>query len=316
MTDLSRLLRSNLKFKHLQLLVTLDDLRHVGKAAESMHLTQPALSKALAELESIVGTRLFERSSRGTEPTPEGVALVFFARETIAQLDRVSEEFRAIETGSAGTVQVGSMMTASALLIPRSVVLVKERSPQTGIRVDEALIEILVERLLLGQLDLIIGRIDAIVNTAGLELERLYSDSVVVVSTPDHPIASEQNLCWADLHSCAWVLPPPGTSARARFDANLARHGMAPPRDLVETGSFLSLFSLVRDWGALAILAESTARYLSTMGLLKILPLPVVHVASPIGIIRVKGRRDTRAAALFCECARLAAMELASADVA
>lgn len=310
MSEVGRLLRSNLKFKHLQLLVTLDELRHVGRAAESMHLTQPALSKALAELEGIVGSRLFDRSSRGTEPTAEGQVLINFARETVTQLDRIAEQFHAIETGSAGTVHVGSMMTATALLIPRSVVLLKERSPRTAIHVEDALIESLVERLVLGQLDLIIGRPDAIANTAGLVVERLYSDGVVVVCAPDHPLASSEHLEWPQLQHCAWVLPPPGSSARARFDANYSKHGMSPPQDLVETGSFLTLFCQVRERGAVAILAESPARYFESLGLIKVLSLPAVHTASPIALVRVKGRRDSPAAALFCECARRAAAEM------
>ena len=75
-----RVLRSNLRLRHLQLLVALDELRHLGRAADFLALTQPAVSKMLAEVERMYGVALFTRSARGTEPTPAGRLVVRFAR--------------------------------------------------------------------------------------------------------------------------------------------------------------------------------------------------------------------------------------------
>lgn len=79
MTRIDRVLRSNLKLRHFQLLVALDQFRHLGRAAEFLSVTQPAVSKSLAEIESLFGLALFERSTRGTEPTPAGISVVRFA---------------------------------------------------------------------------------------------------------------------------------------------------------------------------------------------------------------------------------------------
>lgn len=310
MSKLKRLLRSNLKLKHLQLLIALDDLRHVGKVAELMHLTQPGISKALAEMESLIGARLFERSSRSTDPTHQGRQLILFARETLCQLDRVATELEAIESGSMGTVHIGSMMTANALLLPRGISLLKQRSVNATVRVDDGLIENLVERLLLGQLDLLIGRLDAIKNPVGLEFEPLYLDAVVVVSGPSHPLAQRQNLSWRDFDGEAWVLPPPDSAARSRFDQQLTMSGLSPLRDLVETGSFLSLVTLLRERRALAILSESLARYFQQLGVLLILDAPQVHAGTSIGFARVAGRRDSPPTELLCDCIRQAAREM------
>ena len=76
MTDLSRVLRSNLRLRHLQLLVALDQFRHLGRAAGFLSLTQPAVSKTLAEIERLFGVPLFTRSTRGTEPTAAGASVV------------------------------------------------------------------------------------------------------------------------------------------------------------------------------------------------------------------------------------------------
>ena len=76
MSQIDRVLRSNLKLRHLQMLVALDQFRHLGRAAEFLSVTQPAVSKSLAEIERMFGLALFERSTRGTEPTPYGDSVV------------------------------------------------------------------------------------------------------------------------------------------------------------------------------------------------------------------------------------------------
>lgn len=307
MQDLTRLLRSNIKFKHLHLLVAMNELRHVGKVAEFMHLSQPAISKALAELEAMVETALFERTSRGVVPTAAGELFIRFAQETLGQLDRVGDNFAALRTGAAGSVHIGSMTTATAILLPQAIMRMKERSPTTTVRVDEGLIEDLVERLALGRLDLIIGRLDAIPEPGGLLLEKLYDDAVVVVSAPGHSLASHATLTWADCAAQSWVLPPPMSSARRRFDAATVVHGMERPTDLVESASFLAILTLVRERGSLGILPNALARYCEQAGLLRVLPLPSVHLGSPIGIVRVEDRAEQPATTLFIDCLRAAA---------
>ena len=95
MAQIDRVLRSNLKLRHLQMLVALDQFRHLGRAAEFLSVTQPAVSKTLAEIESMFGLPLFERSTRGTEPTAAGASVVRFARSVLAGFDRTRDEIAA-----------------------------------------------------------------------------------------------------------------------------------------------------------------------------------------------------------------------------
>ena len=112
MKPLDRLLRSNLKLKHLQLLVALDQFRHLGRAAEFLALTQPAVSKTLAEVERQFGVGLFVRSTRGTEPTAQGHSLVRFARRVLVDLERTQQALAEGGEVAAGHVSVGAMMVA------------------------------------------------------------------------------------------------------------------------------------------------------------------------------------------------------------
>jgi hypothetical protein len=113
MADIDRVLRSNLKLRHLQLLVVLDQFRHLGRAAEFLSLTQPAVSKTLAEIERLFGVSLFDRSTRGTEPTPYGAAVVRFARSVLADYERTRDELAAVAAGATGRVRVGAMVVAT-----------------------------------------------------------------------------------------------------------------------------------------------------------------------------------------------------------
>jgi DNA-binding transcriptional LysR family regulator len=303
LSEPTHLLRSNTKFKHLQLVVAISERLHIGRVAELLHLSQPAVSKSLAEIESLIGAQLFERTPSGLVETAQGKIFVRYARETLAQLGRVADDLAAARQGLAGTIHVGSMITAS-LLVPLSIKLLKEQSPNLTVRIDEGLVEPLMEKLSLGQLDIVIARLDSIADPGGLTLETIYQDAVVVVAAPDSPLLSQKKLQWPQLGDLPWVLPPPGTSSRRRYEEAIRQHGMPTPQDLVETGSFLSMITLTREREGLCLLPEALARYCQRAGLIGILPLPLVTLGSPIGIASIEGRRQRSGVALFAECFR------------
>src|SRR5690349_14960644 len=136
MTQIDRALRSNLKLKHLQLLVALDEFRHLGRAAEFLSQTQPAVSKALAEIERMLGLDLFVRSTRGTEPTALGTALVRFARSALSDFARTRDEVAAIASGAAGRVSVGAMAVVTPGLLVQAVRMLKQRSTLTTLLIE------------------------------------------------------------------------------------------------------------------------------------------------------------------------------------
>ena len=115
MSQIDRVLRSNLRLRHLQLLVALDRFRQLGRAADFLALTQPAVSKMLAEVERLYGVALFTRSSRGTEPTPAGEVVVRFARSVLSDHARTRDEVTAVASGAVGRVAVGTMVVAARL---------------------------------------------------------------------------------------------------------------------------------------------------------------------------------------------------------
>ena len=304
MRDLSQLLRSNTKFKHLRIVVAISEWSHIGKVADLMHLSQPAVSKSLAEMESLLGVRLFDRTPSGLVETPQGKVFVEFAREMLSRSGRLGEELAALQLGLAGTVHVGAQITGTAVLIPMAVKLLKERSPSTTVHLEDGLIEPLMEQLIEGQSDLVIGRLDAIPDMTGVKIEFLYQDAVVLVAAKGAPITRGTHLDWRQLAQEPWILPPPGSSSRRRFDEASRRLGMPTPVDAVETSSFVAMLTLIRERNTLCLLPHRLARYCEVAGLVTILPVPSFNISGPIGIVTVEGRRLRPGVTLFIECLR------------
>lgn len=292
MADIDRVLRSNLKLRHLQLLVALDQLRHLGRAAQFLSLTQPAVSKTLAEIERLFGVPLFERSTRGTEPTPQGASVVRFARGVLADFERTRDELAAVAAGAQGRVRVGMMVVASRWLAA-AVQAFKQRSPQATVLVEEGDLMRLLPRLRLGELDLIAGRLEPGYAAPDLVTEALYQEPMVLVVTPGHALATlpgRRRPRWADVAALPCVLPPPHASLRVKLDQQFHRHGLHPPVDVIESASFAAQLTFVHERGAVGVLARSVALHAQGQGLLQVLALPVDVELPPVGLITLRGR--------------------------
>ncbi len=312
MTDIDRVLRSNLKLRHLQLLVALDQFRHLGRAAEFLSLTQPAVSKSLAEIERLFALDLFVRSTRGTEPTPYGETVVRFARTVLAEFGRTRDEVASLASGAAGRVSVGAMVVATPQLLARAVGLLKARSAQTRVSIEEGDLTRLLPRLRVGELDLFVGRLEPGYAAPDLETTPLFDEPMSIVARPDHPLVAKTKPTWAELERLPWVMPPAWASSRIKLNQLFYKAGLNPPVDLIESSSFLVTLTFLRQRGAIAFVARSVARYLEREGLAKTLRIRAPIELPPVGIITMRGRKRTPAALQMIECLRRAARQAAT----
>ncbi|MEP6720502.1 MAG: LysR substrate-binding domain-containing protein [Variovorax sp.] len=308
MADIDRVLRSNLKLRHLQLLVALDEFRHLGRAAEFLSVSQPAVSKTLAEIERMFDLDLFVRSTRGTEPTAYGHAVVRFARSVLADFGRTRDEIAAVAGGAAGRTSVGAMVVATPLLLVRAVALLKQRSARTTVLVEEGDLTRLLPRLRVGELDLFVGRLEPGYASPDLDTEALYAEPMCIVVRPDHALARDTRIDWKKLAGVPWVVPPPWASSRVKLEQMFYKHGLVPPVDIVETASFLATLTFVRERPAVGFLARGVAHHFETEGLLKILKLKVPIELPPVGMITLRGRPRTPATEQLMDCLRITAL--------
>ncbi len=313
MSRIDRVLRSNIKLRHLQLLVALDQFRHLGRTAEFLSVSQPAVSKMLGEVEIMFGLQLFERSTRGSEPTVAGQSIIRFARSVLAEYERTRDEVRAVESGAAGRTRVGAMVVAQPVLLARAVGLLKKRSAQAMVLVEEGDLTQLLPKLRLGELDLFVGRLEPGYAAPDLVTEPLYNEPMVPVVRPGHPLAAKARPSWADLAALPSVMPPPWASLRVKLEQQFFTHGLQPPTDLVETASFLALLTFVRQRDAVGFMARSVGRHFEREGSVQVLPLPVRVELPPVGMMTLRGRTVTAATGRLMECLRTAAAGVARA---
>jgi DNA-binding transcriptional LysR family regulator len=304
---MDRVLRSNLKLRHLELLVALDEFRNLGRASEFFSLTQSAVSKMLAEIERIFDVSLFVRSTRGTEPTAYGHTVVRFARSVLSNYDRTREEIAAVSSGASSRTRVGAMPVATPGLLIPAIDLLKAQSSQTSIYVEEGDLSRLLPRLRQTELDLIVGHLEPGYASPDLETETLYDEPMNVICETGHRLVARKKPDWSDLVAQPWVVPPAWASWRAKLDQLFHERKLNPPSDLVETASFLVMLTVMRQRQALGIVGHSVAMHLEREKLARIINVKVAIELPPVGIITIRGSPHTPATQQIIEALRQAA---------
>ena len=230
----------------------------IGRAAEALDMTQPALTKAVQRVEAQLGVPLFERTTLGMRVTQAGTVFLERARRIRLEYEDAIKEMRGIQTGEQGMLRLGySPSMPNALVLGACRQLIRER-PVARLRLTMRVARELMDLLQAGELDLAIAPLPRQVNPALVSRE-LFTDRLAVVADENHPLLRRRNLTLADLTDQQWLLPSSHVLIRQRIDAAFTELGLPAPILRVETdfGS-TALFDLVRGTEMLCI-AGSTS---------------------------------------------------------
>lgn len=301
---------SRLKTRHLLLLLHLYEQRSVLRAAEAASMTQPAASKLLAEMESVLGVKLFERHARGVEPTWYGQVLIRRARSALSEIGRAHDEIAALRDGQMGQAAIGTVVNPGTNLVPQAVAMVKRDFPDIMIRVEMDYSRPLVAKLLDGQLDIVIGRIMGPEGAAELDFEPLADEPHSVIVRAGHPLAGRERLQHADLIDYGWILPPAESVLRARLDSVFLEHGLRRPHNIIETSALPVITNLLRSGDLLTALPiDSVAPYVQA-GQLVALPIELGVRMEFFGIVRRRDQLLSPGAERVLEALRITARRL------
>ena len=304
-------LKARLKTRQLLLMIALDDYRNIHRAAEELNMTQPAASKQVKDLEEMLGVRLFERLPRGMAPTIYGETMIRHARMALNSLALAHDDIAMLKAGLTGQVEVGVIMTPAMALLPRAIAQVKKEAPLLRIGVQMESSKLMLDRLMRGDLDFMIGRIIDNSAGAGLVYEELTEDPACAVGRPGHPLLARDSLSLADIASLPWILPPHDSILRYRFDMMFRRAGLPPPNDSVDTTALLLVTALLQQTDALHVMPMEVARYYASLDVLRILPIELPCKMDAFGIIRQQDRLLSPGAELLLRAVRSAAQEIA-----
>jgi len=309
-TRLERWITRKFRLRHVELIAELYDCRSILKAARRLSLTQPSVTKALQDVESILAVKLFERSNRGLEPTAYGEIFARHAKIVLAQLRHAAEELESLRAGYSGKVTVGTLLAASASILPDAIALLKKQRPGVAISVVVGTYDILMPSLLVGDLDMVLGRLPEEGRSRALIYEEFYAEPICVVTRRGHPLARKRRLSLRDLANEAWLLPLPETDLRRQIERAFVEAGAPLPRNVIESVSILTNRVLLRKSDCVGVMPYHVALDDVEQGLLAILPVKLKSIESPVGaILRAPGTLAPAASA-FLDCLRLAGKEV------
>lgn len=305
-----------LTLRHLRALVAVADCGSLTRAAQSLSLTQSALSKALNEAEQVVGQALFERRGRQFTLSPHGAALLKHARIVLSQLSSAEQELEAIGNGEPPLLRIGSLSAAVPWLVPHCVALFKKQHPKTLLSLHEGRLVELLPRLAEGALDLVVGRLVPLAERQESILERtlLYEDRLVMVARPDHPVFSRD--ADIDLSRLAWILPGPGSPFRTRVEEAFENLGMRLPENRIESDSLLFDLEVASEGEVVFFMTEGAARRWMQFRPLRIVPVRVPVETGAIGILKRKSASLSPGVAEFIALLKSTAARMDSSEAA
>jgi LysR family transcriptional regulator of abg operon len=251
---------SKLRFSHLRLLMTIEAGGSLRTAAQELNLTQPALSKTLKELEGALGFPLFARTPKGLRLTDQGRALTRGADVLMRQLAHVMEEARAAEP--IAILRVGAPPFVALGYLPRVLKAMLGKSPPVLVRLHEDTAPRLLDSLLKGELDALIGTYSRQMQEPGrmqgVRHEKLFDATYDVIAAAAHPLARRRTVGWADLLGEAWILPDRDALVRELTDAAFLRAGLTPPVSKIVSSSPMTNVSLAAGGLGLTVVPSST----------------------------------------------------------
>ncbi len=271
-----------LKLRHLEVFLAVHQTGSLTAAASQLHMTQPALSHWLADVEEVVGRALFLRHRRMTL-TAEGEVLHQHAVRMLRDVHRTDEDLKAVQSGLRGRLHIGSGMPR--VLLPDTIVRLHQAWPDIFVDVVEAPFAKLLDMLGNRQLDIVMGALGAQARRSGFATESLILDRIHVVARAGHPCRScSSALTWKELAQYPWILPPVGAEMRALFDDAFAAQDLPPPVPCVEAGSSIRAQLLSADRNYLSILLGSEVALYSALDL-QSLPLDPPIRFPDIGVL-------------------------------
>lgn len=292
---------SRLRLRQLRLLISLDELGSVHKAAEAMSITQPGATKALNEIESTLGAVLFERTSKGLEANDLGRCVVRYARLISNDLAHLREEMLGILQGHGGRLSVGTIMGAVPILVD-GLARLRECQPDLSVSVVEDTSDRLLNLLDQGRLDVVICRTSVSPRPGAYESRVKHQEQLVLVANPAHPLAGRESLNLAQLTESRWIVFPVNMPMRLTLEREFREAGLSFPQYPIETSStFTTLSMLQQDADLLAVMPWDVAKVAVDHGMLVRLPLQLMARSEPYEVVTRREVELSRPANVFIE---------------
>lgn len=287
---------------HLALFHAVAQAGGISRGAELAHISQPAVSKQIAELEDALGVRLLERLPRGCRLTEAGALLAEYARRwrsVEAEAERAVAEYRGLKRGR---LAIGASLTIGGYLLPKAVAEFHRRYSEIELQMEIANTQHIQEALLSGNIEL--GLTEGPIEDDELESTVFYQDELVAIAPARHPLLKKKNVAAREFCREPLILREEGSGTRAVVEHALRRKGITV-RPLFSLASPEAIKNAVAAGVGLAIVSRLIVDLEVKTGLLGIIALKDLTIQRPLHLQRVQGRSNSPATARFLEVLKM-----------
>ena len=278
------LFSQRIRLRHLHTFVAVAQQGTLGRAAETLNLSQPALSKTLNELEQLTGTRLFERRRLGAQLTLVGEQFLTHAVKVLDALNSAGQALNRKEGLNNDIVRIGALPTAALGILPTVIGQFHKQQKDITLQVATMNNTMLLAGLKSGEIDIGIGRMSDPELMSGLHYELLFLESLKLVVRPGHPLLQE-TVTLSRVMEWPVVVSPKGTVPRQNAEALLQSQGCKMPAGCIETLSASLSRQLTVDFDYVWFVPSGAVKDDLRRGVLTALPIATQGAGEPIGIL-------------------------------
>ena len=278
------LFSQRIRLRHLHTFVAVAQQGTLGRAAETLNLSQPALSKTLNELEQLTGTRLFERGRLGAQLTLVGEQFLTHAVKVLDALNTAGQALNRKEGLNSDIVRIGALPTAALGILPSVIGQFHQQQKDITLQVATMNNTMLLAGLKSGEIDIGIGRMSDPELMSGLNYELLFLESLKLVVRPGHPLLQE-TVTLSRVMEWPVVVSPKGTLPRQNAETLLQSQGCKIPTGCIETLSASLSRQLTVDYAYVWFVPSGAVKDDLRRGMLAALPVPTQGAGEPIGIL-------------------------------
>ncbi|MEG3113383.1 MULTISPECIES: LysR substrate-binding domain-containing protein [unclassified Pantoea] len=286
--DKNIIFNQRIRLRHLHTFVAVAQQGTLGRAAETLSLSQPALSKTLNELEELTGVRLFERGRLGAQLTTMGEQFLTHAVKVLDALNHAGQSFNEPLTDRPIIIRLGALTTAAMGMLPQILDRFHQLQPHTTVQVATLHNNVLLAGLRAGEFDIGIGRMADSEMMAGLTYELLFLESLKLVVRPEHPLLCD-NVTLSRAMQWPVVISPEGTAPRRIAQQMLDEQGCVLPPNCVETSSTSLARQLALRYDYIWFVPSGAIKEDLTHNAVCALPINSSGAGEPVGIITRTG---------------------------
>jgi len=283
-------LARTLKLQQLAVFEKVIEAGSILSASRELAMTQPAVSKAIHELERHLEAALFVRGKQGVVLTEFGREFEKHAKTMLAELRHLADGLNAWQTGTAGQVIVGTLITASMTLLPEAIARLLEAAPNVTVEVRVGTNATLFPALARGELDIVVGFLPAVSSPVLRREENtrlahvtLYDEALCAVVDCHHPMGRRRKLSLRALHDMEWILPTQDSVAYQTACAMFEQEHLELPLRVLHSVSVLTNIGLLTRRPMVALMPLSAVEPFVKAGLVAILPLGALGIFGTVG---------------------------------